>query len=127
MQTLYQTLERLALEMAYGDDISQTTRTVALIFHDEIYTLPWSKRQAARAKLCEPRAVQNLVALVLRELQRHARAILIEQGVDRLSAPLSTEHTAIVQRIWDSFGQAPAWRAFESQIDKLAVRYAEDA
>ena len=127
MRTLYQTLERLALEMAYGDDISQTTRTVALIFHDEILHLPWSERQATRDKLRAPGAVQNLVALVLHEMQRHARAILIEQGVDRLSAPLSTEHVASVQRIWDSLGQAPAWRAFESQIDKLTVRYADES
>lgn len=126
MRTLYQTLERLALDMTCGEDITQTTRAVALIFHDEIFALPWSKRQAARAKIREPRAMQNLVALVLREMQGHARAILLERRVDRLSSPLSEEHAAIVQRIWDSFGQAPAWLAFESQIDKLAARYAEE-
>jgi hypothetical protein len=126
MRTLYQTLERLALDMTYGEDISQMTRAVALIFHDEIYSLPWSKRQAARDKLREPRSVHNLVALVLREMQRHARAILLEQGVDHLDSPLSEEHAAIVHRIWNNYGQAPAWLAFESQIDKLAAHYAKE-
>jgi hypothetical protein len=130
MRTLYQTLERLALEMAHGDDISQTTRAVALIFHDEILYQPWSKRDAARDKLSEPRAPQHLIALVLREMQRHAHAILREQGYfggDIVFPALSAEYVAIVQRVWDGLSQAPAWLAFESQIDKLARRYAEES
>jgi hypothetical protein len=130
MRTLYQTLEQIALELPYGDDISQTTRAVALIFHDEILYLPWRDRHAVHAKLSAPNATRNLIALVLREMQRHARVILIEQ--DRCvpeagpCLPLPAEHAAIVQRVWDSLGQAPAWRAFESQIDQLAARYAEE-
>ena len=132
MRTLYQALERLALELAYGIDIEQTTRALALIFHDEILHLPWRDRQAAHDKLSAPRASQHLVALVLREMQRRARAILLEQGClteGEVSsvAPLSQEHAAIVQRAWDALGTAPAWTAFESQIDKLAKRYAEES
>ena len=129
MRTLYQTLERLALEMSHGDDISQTTRAVALIFHDEILYLPWSNRQMVHDKLSAPRAPQHLIALVLREMQRHARTILLEQGCGGAHSPypLSEEYAAIVQRVWDGLGQAPAWSAFESQIDKLERRYAEES
>ena len=133
MRTLYQTLEHLALELPCGDDISQTTRAVFLIFADEIWYLPWSNRQAAHDKLSERRSVQNLIALVLREMQRHARAILLEQGCGIFeegnahpTSPLPADHAAIVQRVWDGLGQAPAWMAFESQIDKLAARYKEE-
>lgn len=131
MRTLYQTLEQLALELPYGDDISQTTRAVSLIFRDEILHLPWDDRAAVHTKLEQPNAVRHLVALVLREMQRHARAILVEQGrgdiFDQGGCPvLSPEDAAIVQRAWDALGNAPAWTAFESQIDKLATRYAED-
>ena len=28
---------------------------------------------------------------------------------------------AVVQRVWDGLGQAPAWLAFESQIDKVVI------
>ena len=133
MRTLYQTLEHLALELPYGDDISQTTRAVFLIFHDEIWYLPWRNRQAAHDKLSERVAVQNLIALVLREMQRHARAILLEQGcgifAEGKAHPVSLlpEEHAIVQRVWDGLGQAPAWLAFESQIGKLANRYKEES
>lgn len=133
MRTLYQTLEHLALELPYGDDISQTTRAVFLIFHDEIWHLPWNNRQAAHDKLCDRSAVQHLIALVLREMQRHARAILLEQGCGifakgeaQPTSPLPDDHAAIVQRVWDGLGQAPAWSAFESQIDKLASRYKDE-
>ena len=130
MRTLYQTLEQLALELPYGDDISQTTRAVSLIFHDEILHLPWNNRHATLAKLGQPNATRHLVALVLREMQRHARAILLEKGCEEGGAhpvsPLPEEHAAIVQRAWDALSTAPAWTAFESQIDKLATRYAED-
>lgn len=130
MKTLYQTLEHLALETAHGEDISQTTRAVALIFHDEILQLPWPDRQMARDKLAEPRATRHLIALVLREMQRHAREILLEQGCGVFEAsasrPLSAEHAAIVQRVWDGRVQAPAWNAFASQIIKLERRYADD-
>ena len=131
MRTLYQTLEQLALELPYGDDISQTTRAVSLIFHDEILHLPWANRHATRDKLGQPNATRHLVALVLREMQHHARTILVEQGrggvFDQSGCPvLSPEDAAIVQRAWDALSTAPAWTAFESQIDKLATRYAED-
>ena len=133
MRTLYQTLEQLAIELPYGDDISQTTRTVALVFHDEILFLPWTRRAEARDKLTAPRAVQHLVALVLREMQRHARAILLDQGCGifeegqaRPTSPLPNDHAAIVQRVWDNLSVAPAWIAFESQIDKLTTHHAED-
>ena len=130
MRTLYQTLEQLALELPVGDDISQTTRAVALIFHDEILYLPWRDRRAAHDKLAKPNATRHLVALVLREMQRHAQVILIEQGRCVPEAgpclPFPAEHAVIVQRVWDGLGQAPAWRAFESQIDQLADRYAEE-
>lgn len=135
MRTLYQTLEQLALELPHGDDISQTTRAVALIFHDEILYLPWRDRHATHAKLSRPNAPRHLIALVLREMQRHARAILLEQdrcvfgvgqGHPEPPLPLPAEHVAIVQRVWDSLANAPAWRAFETQIDKLADRYAEE-
>ena len=124
MRTLYETLEQLALELPSEDDISQTTRAVSLIFHDEILHLPWRDRRAVHAKLSTPHATRNLVALVLREMQRHARAILLEQ--DPVSS-LPEDHAAIVQRAWDDLGNAPAWSAFESQIDKLAIRYAEES
>ena len=133
MRTLYQTLEQLALELPSGTDISQTTRAVALIFHDEILFQPWKKRDASREKLAQPNATQRLIALVLREMQRHARAILLEQGCGIFeegnghpTSPLPAEHAAIVQRAWDGLGNAPAWIAFNSQIDKLAARYAEE-
>jgi hypothetical protein len=131
MRTLYQTLEQLALELPYGDDFSQTTRALFLVYRDEIWYLPWSDRQAAHDKLCEGHVVQNLIALVLREMQRHARAILVEQGrggiFDQSGCPvLPPEDAAIVQRAWDALGNAPAWTAFESQIDKLASRYAKE-
>ena len=128
MQPLYKTLERLALELEHGVDISQTTRAMFLIYRDEIWYLPWRDRQAAHDKLCEEHAVRHLIALVLREMQRHARAILLEQDSEVFAethptAPLSEEHAAKVQRVWDRLRQAPAWLAFESQIDKLASRY----
>ena len=130
MRTLYQTLEQLALELPVGDDISQTTRAVSLIFHDEILFQPWSKRDMAREKLAKPNATRYLIGLVLREMQRHAQVILIEQGRCVPEAgpclPFPAEHAAIVQRVWDSLRNAPAWIAFESQIDKLAARYAEE-
>jgi hypothetical protein len=131
MRTLYQTLEHLALELPFGDDISQTTRALFLIYSDEIWYLPWRDRQAAHDKLSERRTVQNLIALVLREMQRHAQAILVEQGrggiFEQSGCPvLPPEDAAIVQRAWDALSTAPAWTAFESQIDKLATRYAED-
>ena len=133
MRTLYQTLEQLALELPNGTDISQTTRAVSLIFHDEILFQPWKKRDEAREKLAQPNATRHLVALVLREMQRHARAILLEQGCGIFAegkahpvALLPEEH-AIVQRVWDGLGQAPAWLAFESQIGKLANRYKEES
>ncbi len=129
MRILYQALEQLALELPYGDDISQTTRAVAMIFHDEILYLPWNNRAAALDKLSKPQAPQHLTALVLREMQRHARAILLEQGCGIFAegqanpvSPLPEDHAAIVQRVWDGLGQAPAWSAFESQIIKLADR-----
>ena len=131
MRTLYQTLEHLVLELPFGDDISQTTRALFLVYSEEIWYLPWTNRQAAHAKLSERSSVQNLIALVLREMQRHARTILVEQGrgsvFDQSGCPvLSPEDAAIVQRAWDALSTAPAWTAFESQIDKLATRYAED-
>ena len=134
MRTLYQTLEQLALELpTNGDDISQTTRAVSLIFHDEILYLPWRDRHATHAKLSAPQATRNLIALVLREMQRHARAILLEQGCGIFeegnvhpTSPFPADHAAIVQRVWDGLGQAPAWLAFESQIGKLADRYKEE-
>ena len=131
MRTLYQTLEHLVLELPFGDDISQTTRALFLVYSDEIWYLPWADRQAAHDKLCERSSVQNLIALVVREMQRHARAILVEQGrgeiFEQSGCPvLPPEVAAIVQSAWDALGNAPAWTAFESQIDKLATRYAED-
>ena len=131
MRTLYQTLEHLVLELPFGDDISQTTRTLFLVYSDEIWYLPWADRQAAHDKLSERSSVQNLLALVVREMQRHAKAILVEQGrgeiFEQSGCPvLPPEDAAIVQRAWDALGNAPAWTAFESQIDKLATRYAED-
>jgi hypothetical protein len=116
MRTLYQTLERLALKLPYGDDIAQTTSAVTLIFHDEILYLPWRDRHTVHAKLSLPNATRNLIALVLREMQRQAQVILIEQ--DRCipqagtCLPLPAEHAAIVQRAWDALGTAPAWSAF---------------
>ena len=126
MRTLYQTLERLALELPSYGDISQTARTVALIFHDEISYLPWSNRHAVRDKLGDPRAVRLLITLVLREMQRHARAILLEQGhaifEEGSAEPMIFDSLgAVVQRVWDGLGQAPAWLAFESQIDKIVI------
>ena len=126
MRTLYQTLESLALELPSHGDISQTARTVALIFHDEISYLPWRDRHAVRDKLRDPRAARHLIALVLREMQRHARAILLEQGhavFDEGSAEpvIFDEKAAIVQRVWDGLPAAPAWLAFESQIDKVVI------
>jgi hypothetical protein len=133
MRTLYQTLEQLAIELPYDGDISQATRAVSLIFHDEVMFLPWTKRQEAHDKLSAPRAVQHLIALVLREMQRDARQILLEkgcgifeEGASRPTSPLPDDHAAIVQRVWDGLSHARAWIAFESQIDKLATRYAED-
>lgn len=132
MRTLYQTLEQLAIELPYGGDISQTTRVLALIFQDEILFLPWTKRQEARETLSEPKAPQHLIALVLREMQRHAREILLDHGCGIFTegeavptSPLPQEHAAIVRRVWDGMSRAPAWIAFESQIDKLADRYQE--
>ena len=130
MRTLYQTLERLALELPSYGDISQTSRTVALIFHDEILYLPWSNRHTVRDKLADPRAMRLLITLVLREMQRHARAILLEQGhmpvhalfVEGSAKPaIFDKLSAVVQRVWDGLGQAPAWLAFESQIDKVVI------
>jgi hypothetical protein len=124
--------DRLALELPYGDDIAQTTRAVALIFHDEILYLPWRDRHAVHAKLSLPNATRNLIALVLREMQRHARVILLEQGCEIFAksktqpVSLLPEEREIVQRVWDGLGQAPAWTAFESQIDQLASRYKEE-
>jgi hypothetical protein len=133
MKTLYQTLEQLALELPTYGDIAQTARAVALIFHDEILYLPWNKRHAVADKLRDPRSVQHLITIVLREMQRHARAILLEQGCGIFeegeahpTSPFPEEHAAIVQRVWDGLGQAPAWLAFESQIAKLVNRYKEE-
>jgi len=127
MRTLYQTLEQLALELPCGD-FGQAPRVVALIFQNEILYLPWSDRQAVLAKLDAPRAFQHLVALVLREMQRHARVILREQAhvVEHEGKPLSRVQAALVQSVWDRLGTAPAWTAFASQINKLAKRYAEE-
>ena len=118
MRTLYQTLEQLALELPHEDDISQAARAVTLIFYDEIVFLPWVRRAEARAKLNSPRTCQHLITLVLRSMQRHARSILADQGGSTVM--FSVDSAALVQHAWDALGVAPAWLAFETQIDKLA-------
>lgn len=114
-------LEDLALRLTRVGFIDQACDVVAEVYRAEIGALPFGGRTSiARAfPNATDREYAVLVRLAIRDLQRHAAAVIAECGLhgediahDAL-ATFKPEHVALVKLAWDARATAPVWEAFK--------------